>query len=118
MSIKAQDVGCAIETAVPLGLIVNELVSNCLEHAFPENRSGEINVSIEPIGQDELELVVADNGVGMPIDLDPTSPGKFGLYLVNALAEQFHGSIELKKGEGLEVRIRFKEIEPERRRLP
>jgi two-component sensor histidine kinase len=111
LHIQAQHVGCTIETAVPLGLIVNELVSNCLEHAFPGERQGEITIETEKIGEHEWEVIVSDNGVGLPEDLDPAKSGTFGMYLVHALAGQLRGGVELKRTGGLEVRIRFKEAE-------
>jgi two-component sensor histidine kinase len=111
LRIQAQHVGCTIETAVPLGLIVNELVSNCLEHAFPGERQGEITIATEKIREHEWEVIVSDNGVGLPKDLDAARSGTFGLYLVHALAGQLRGGVELKRTGGLEVRIRFKEAE-------
>jgi PAS domain S-box-containing protein len=117
LTISAEDVECPIKIAVPLGLIVNELISNCLEHAFPENRSGEIRVSIEPVDESESELVVADNGIGMSDDLEVAKTGTFGLYLVNTLTEQLHGAIEFSRHDGVEARIPFKESESEPRRV-
>jgi two-component sensor histidine kinase len=111
LSVQVEETGCKIETAVPLGLIVNELVSNCLEHAFPGQRQGEIAITTEKLGGDAWQVIVADNGVGLPKDLDPVKTGTFGLYLVNALAEQLHGKVEMTGTDGLEVRIRFREAE-------
>jgi two-component sensor histidine kinase len=116
LHIQAQHVSCTIETAVPLGLIVNELVSNCLEHAFPGERQGEITIATEKIGENEWEVIVSDNGVGLPKDLDPARSGTFGLYLVHALAGQLRGSVELTGTDGLKVRVRFKEAEYRPRR--
>lgn len=116
LRIQAQEIGCTIDTAVPLGLIVNELVSNCLEHAFPAERKGEILIKTEKIREDEWEVIVSDNGVGMPKDLDPAKSGTFGLYLVHTLAGQFRGDVELKRTGGVEVRVRFKEAEYRPRR--
>jgi PAS domain S-box-containing protein len=109
LTISADDVECPIKIAVPLGLIVNELVSNCLEHAFPGNRCGEIRVSIGPIDENQSELVVADDGIGMSADVEVSSAETFGLYLINTLAEQLHGTMELNRRRGVEARIRFRE---------
>ena len=117
LTISAEDVECPIKIAVPLGLIVNELVSNCLEHAFPENRSGEIRVSIEPVAESESELIVADNGIGISDDHEVSGAGTFGLYLVNTLTEQLQGVVELNRHDGVEARIRFRDSECEPRRV-
>jgi PAS domain S-box-containing protein len=111
LTMSADDVECPIKIAVPLGLIVNELVSNCLEHAFPGARSGEIRVSIEPVDENQSELVVADNGIGMSDDLEVSSAETFGLYLVNTLTEQLHGTMELNRSGGVKAKIRFRERE-------
>ena len=117
LTISAEDVECPIKIAVPLGLIVNELVSNCLEHAFPENRSGEIRVSIKHVSENQSELIVADNGIGISDDLEVSGTNTFGLYLVNTLTEQLQGAMELNRRDGIEARIRFKESESEPRRV-
>jgi len=116
LRVSAQEVGCTIETAVPLGLIINELVSNCLEHAFPGGREGQITIVTQQISEDEWEVIISDNGVGMTKDLDPTKSGTFGLYLVQSLAAQLHGSVEFKGTDGLEVRARFKGAQSRPRR--
>lgn len=117
LTISVEDVECPIKIAIPLGLIVNELVSNSLEHAFPENRRGEIRVSIEHVSESQSELVVADNGIGMPDDLEVSGTGTFGLYLVNTLTEQLQGVIELNRHDGVEARIRFRDSQSEPRRV-
>ena len=104
-----EDVSLSIDTAIPCGLIINELVSNSLKHAFPEGREGEIGISIRSI-EDELELVVSDNGVGMPQNLDIRKTESLGLHLVSILAEgQLHGEINLDRSEGTLFTIKFKE---------
>ncbi len=117
LTISAEDIECPIKIAVPLGLIVNELVSNCLEHAFPENRSGEIRVSIKHVSENQSELIVADNGIGISDDLEVSGTNTFGLYLVNTLTEQLQGAMELNRRDGVEAKIRFKESESEPRRV-
>jgi len=88
-----------INTAIPLGLIINELVSNALKHAFPSDRKGTITISSR-YDDTVLSLVVRDDGIGLPPDLDWKNPESLGLRLVNSLVDQISGTIELKKEKG------------------
>jgi len=92
---------------MPCGLIINELVSNSLKHGFPKGKKGQIKVAMQPIGENEVELVVSDNGIGMPESLDFGNPESLGLQLVTILAEQLEGQIELDRTEGTKVQIKF-----------
>ena len=104
-----------MDTAVPLGIIVNELVSNSLKHAFPEEKEGEIRISLfgpenyEIEGEKDLHftLSIADNGKGFPENIDFRNTSSLGLQLVNILVEQIEGSIELKRDKGTEFNITF-----------
>ena len=114
------DVTLGIDTAVPCGLVINELVSNALKHAFPlslfppraEGRKrGAVRVSLH-VGQGRDLLTVQDNGVGFPAELDFRHTETLGLHLVTTLVRQLQGDIELdRSGEGATFRIRFAELE-------
>jgi len=107
--VNVKDSSLGIDTAIPLGLIINELVSNSLKHAFPEGKEGEIEIALHPRGKGKLELVVSDNGVGIPKDLDFRDTESLGLRLVTILVEdQLHGNIELDRTEGTKFIIRVK----------
>jgi len=107
--IETDDVSIGLETAIPCGLIINELVSNSLKYAFPGNRKGEIRVALRSLDEDALVLEVGDNGIGMPEDLDFRNTASMGLQLVNILSEdQLPGKIELDRAGGTTFRIRFK----------
>ncbi|HOP41374.1 MAG TPA: ATP-binding protein, partial [Geobacteraceae bacterium] len=95
-----------IERAIPWGLIVNELVSNALKHAFPDNRSGEISIRICLDDDDWITLIVADTGVGMPPGLDFKKTGTLGLQLVNILTLQLNGHISMDGTNGTVFKIR------------
>ncbi len=110
LSVNAHDISFGVETAVPLGLIVSELVSNSLKHAFTGDTSGEILVSIASIGDDEFQLQVADNGVGFSTVGDGNHRRSFGLYLVRSLVEQLHGEMEVDTSHGAAFLIRFQTI--------
>lgn len=97
-----------INTSIPLGLMVNELVSNCMKHAFPDKMEGEIKITLKSDGG-YYTMVVADNGIGLPKDLDFRNTDSLGLQLVNNLTNQIEGKLKLKKGPGTVFKITFKE---------
>ncbi len=107
-----------MDTAIPLGIIINELVSNSLKHAFAERDSGEISISLKRDENGRVEnpdeyflLDVRDNGVGFPEDLDFRDTDSLGLQLVVTLVDQIEGSIELDRSRGgTGFCIRFKEL--------
>ena len=107
-----KDIFLDINTAIPCGLIINELVSNSLKHAFPNGKKGEINISMHPSNKNEVELIVSDNGVGLPKDIDIRKTESLGLHLVTILAEdQLHGKIKLDrtKGTSFQIKLRVKQ---------
>ena len=103
-----EDIYLKIETAIPCGILINELVSNSLKYAFPNGRKGEIFVSLNS-KDDGYELIVADDGVGLPEELDYENTESLGLQLVNNLATQIDGTIELDKSHGTKFIIDFKD---------
>jgi two-component sensor histidine kinase len=105
-----------IETAIPCGLIVNELVTNSLQHAFPGGRAGEIRVLLKPLDGGVLELTVSDNGIGIPESVQLESVQTMGLYLVKLLAEnQLDGIFSVQRHLGTESKIVFRERQIENR---
>ncbi len=101
-----------VNKAVPCGLIINELVSNSLIYAFPiaqgkpENKKGEININLSS-GDDSITLIVRDNGIGFPEDLDFRNTETLGMQLVCTLTNQLKGTIELNSNGGTEFKITF-----------
>ena len=102
LEVAAEPLTCDIETALPLGLIVNELVSNSLKHAFPDGRTGGIRLGLRRLGAEEVELTVADDGVGR--DAEPTTRG-IGMTLTDALVQQVGASWSLEMGAGTRSRL-------------
>ncbi|WP_048170270.1 MASE3 domain-containing protein [Methanosarcina sp. 2.H.A.1B.4] len=117
LKLDLEQVNFGMDTAIPLGIIVNELVSNSLKHAFPEGEGGEIRIrlsraakpasktghSVEGMGCErgfDYTLMVADNGRGIPETVDFKTVDSLGLQLVNILVEQIDGCIELKREQG------------------
>jgi two-component sensor histidine kinase len=101
------DVYLDIDRAVPCGLIVNELVSNALKHAFPNSRTGQVRVQLERLAAGQTVLVVADNGVGLPPHLDTGGANSLGLQLVDDLTHQLHGTISISRDRGTTFTITF-----------
>lgn len=105
--IKVDDVFLEIDVAVPCGLIVNELVSNSLKYAFPSDNEGEIRIELHSTQNCNFTLIVSDNGIGLPKNLDLNKTKTLGLQLVNNLVEQLEGSVEIDSNGGTEFRITF-----------
>jgi two-component sensor histidine kinase len=106
LKVDVGDVLLNIDTAIPCGLIINELVSNSLKHAFPASKEGEIRIGLHS-DNNKLRLIVSDTGVGFPKDLDFRNTGTLGLELVTTLTDQLRGTIELHSNGGTEWKIIF-----------
>jgi len=107
LDIEIKDVLLDVNTAIPCGLIINELVTNSLKHAFPDGRSGEIKITMHYIKQNQIELIVSDTGIGFPADLDFQNTDSLGLQIVCWLVDQLDGTIELDRAGGTEFTITF-----------
>ena len=107
LTVNAQDFSLSITEAIPVGLIINELVSNALRHAFPNETKGEITIQLRPRGAAQFSLIVRDNGIGFPEEVDFRNPPSLGLTLVNSLVTQLRGTIELDRTDGTTLTITF-----------
>ncbi len=99
-----------IDRAIPCGLLVNELVSNALKHAFPNERSGMIGVEMRSVGESCYQLAVWDDGIGFPADVDFQKTASLGLQLVNSLTHQISGALELDTHLGTRFNIVFSKL--------
>jgi PAS domain S-box-containing protein len=115
LSIKTRDVSMGIDTAIPCGLIINELVSNSLKYAFPEGRKGSIEIEMRKSGIGMFELTVSDSGIGFPVEIDFRNTTSLGLQLIITLTEQLDGTIELNREKGTRFTIKFKDQEYDQR---
>jgi PAS domain S-box-containing protein len=106
LKVDVEAVRVPIDTAVQCGLLLNELLSNALKHAFADRKSGTVEVSFKH-EEDDLVLLVRDDGVGLPEGLDRESPETLGLRLVHTITEQLGGRVELKPGDGTLCRVVF-----------
>jgi PAS domain S-box-containing protein len=118
LDLAAEDnIFLGMDTAIPLGIIINELVSNSLKHAFSDGRRGEVRINFhskenpeenpQNEGNPGLMLVISDNGSGLPENIDINNSDSLGLQLVTTLVEQIEGEIELQREQGTEFRIGF-----------
>ena len=108
LKVESKMVTLDIDQVIPFGLVINELVSNSLKHAFTK-KGGLISVFARSTGEDEIELIISDNGVGIPDEIDIRKTNTLGLQLVVGLVEnQLSGSLELNREKGTEFKIKFK----------
>jgi PAS domain S-box-containing protein len=108
--LEIENVSLNMETAIPCGLIISELVSNSLKYAFPNDKKGEISVSLKTV-DDKYELIIRDNGIGLPDEIDFNNLETLGLLLVTSLTEQIDGELTINRSPGTEFKIKFKELE-------
>jgi len=108
LKMNIENVPLGVDQAIPCSLIVNELISNALKYAFPDARKGKINLSLIKADTKEIELLVTDNGIGLPKDFDIKNTQTLGMHLVKILAEsQLQGKLTVKSGQGSEFLIKF-----------
>jgi len=115
LKIEAEEVHLNINTAIPCGLIVNELISNALKHGFPDNQGGELSIDLRREAGDGYRLRVRDDGVGFPEALDFRRTETLGMQIVNTLVSQIDATIELARDKGTEFTIHFQELKYEQR---
>ena len=114
-NIDVEDISLNIDTAIPVGLIINELVSNSLKHAFPGNRKGEVYVKLGKSndrgkeGEDSYVLVIGDNGIGFPAGFDYHKSGRLGMTLLDALVKQLYGIVDIEREKGTQFTVKFKQ---------
>jgi PAS domain S-box-containing protein len=104
--LAVEDLELDIEKVVPCGLLVTELLSNAYKHAFADGRSGQIEISLQS-SNGQIELAVADDGVGLPAEFDYRQAKTLGLQLVTALVNQLNGTLELERNNGTRFRASF-----------
>jgi len=115
VKVDTKDMLLDINTAIPCGLIINELISNSMKHAFPDGRKGRLTVSMKRINKKKIELMISDTGIGFPEDIDFRNTDTLGLQLVITLVEQLDGTIELDRSKGTAFKIIFGELKYKKR---
>jgi two-component sensor histidine kinase len=102
-----KNISLGIDLAIPCGLIINELISNALKYAFPHERKGEIILTLHEIESGKYQLIVSDNGVGLPNDFDLKRQDSLGISIVLTLVKQINGKIEFRSNQGTSVALQF-----------
>ena len=108
-SITSENILLTIDTSIPCGLIVNELINNILKHAFPPGHKGRISVDVKKHGE-KIHLTVSDNGIGIPADYEPDNSDSLGMQLIETLVKQLEGTVEVDNTNGTAFKIEFEEI--------
>ncbi len=107
LELELASVKVSMDQATPCGLLVNELISNSLKHAFPEGRKGLVKVELQPVeGKEQFQLRVSDDGIGLPADFEARRKSSLGLQLVADLAGQLGSSLEIGPGASFSLSIR------------
>ena len=107
IDIDVDDIPMDMDMSVPVGLIINELLTNSLAHAFPKDRHGSIRVSMKRAGGGRIEIGISDDGVGFPPEIDYRNPSSLGLRIVNMLAQQLKATLEVDGRDGTRFRVLF-----------
>lgn len=107
LKVVADAVALSLDKAIPCSLLVNELISNALKYAFPDDRSGEIGITLRVPEPNRIQVEVSDNGVGFPEGLDFRNTASLGMQLVMTFVEQLGGEIEMGRGQGASFLITF-----------
>jgi predicted ATPase/two-component sensor histidine kinase/GAF domain-containing protein len=107
LKIDIDDVQLDLDRAISIGLIINELVSNALKHAFPNGRPGLVRVDLKLAQGRHCVLTVQDDGIGVPVQFDPERADSLGLQLVQDLTDQLHGEISLSRDRGSRFNVSF-----------
>lgn len=114
LQVDVKPVYLDVDTAVPCGLILNELIANALKHGFVNGRSGQIHISLHPT-DDQIILEIADDGVGIPPEINIRQSRSLGLQLVNTLVNQINGQITLNRENGTAFILTLAAISPQKR---
>lgn len=107
LTISVGTMTLSLDQAVPCGLVINELVTNALRHAFVDGRKGTIRVEARPLDGDRIEVAVCDDGIGLPLAIDPLAPRSLGLDLVSTLTQQLDAAVVVERDRGTAFRFTF-----------
>jgi two-component sensor histidine kinase len=108
LHVEAEPLEVGLDVAVPLGLLLNELVTNSLKHGFPDGRHGHVHVRVARVTDETVRLTVRDDGVGLPPGMSRTSQQTLGLKLVSALSEQMRARFALDEDNGVVATLEFR----------
>jgi two-component sensor histidine kinase len=101
------DLSLTVDKAIPCGLLLNELITNALKHAFCDGRSGVVRVELERLDEALVRLAVVDDGMGLPGSFQGADSRSLGMQLVSTLAEQLDGELRIERQGGTRFELRF-----------
>ncbi|CAH0298240.1 putative sensor histidine kinase pdtaS [Pedobacter sp. Bi27] len=107
-TLETEAIKLDVAQAVPLGLILNEAISNVIKYAFPDDKKGKVHISFLLTGEERCELKIADTGIGLPAGFDPDHTESLGMSLMTGLTEQLNGEIKMWNDDGLVLDVIFK----------
>jgi two-component sensor histidine kinase len=96
-----------VAQAVPLGLILNEAISNAIKYAFPKDAHGAVQILLKRLKGNTYQLNIGDNGIGLPENFEPGNTDSLGMSLMLGLSEQLDGTFHVENDNGLKIRITF-----------
>jgi PAS domain S-box-containing protein len=105
--VEASGIGFDMDTAMPCGLLITEIVSNSLKYGFPGNRSGEINIEFSKVADKKVLMMISDNGIGLPDDFDIEKSESLGMQLIIALTSQLDGELKFSGENGTKFSVTF-----------
>jgi len=106
---ELEDTYLNLDTSIPCGLIINEVVSNSMKYAFQGRDKGVVTIALSRISTDSLKLIISDDGIGLPSNFDIENADTLGLQLVTTLCSQIGGKLEISNIKGTSFSIEFKE---------
>ena len=112
VGVDMEECSIDIRQAIPLGLIINELISNAFRHAFPDGKTGTVSIFFRAMENGSYQFDIKDDGVGVPGDVDFEEPRSFGLQIVKTLTDQLNGDLRVSRNSGTEVAITFLKSDP------
>lgn len=105
--LNTEKVDLDVAQAVPLGLILNEAISNAIKYAFPGNRNGAVQITLQKLSGNTYQLSIGDNGIGLPANFDPDNTDSLGMSLMLGLSEQLEGTFHVNNDNGVKIKIIF-----------
>ncbi|UYP48092.1 Regulator of RpoS [Candidatus Lokiarchaeum ossiferum] len=106
-SVKITDLNLELNTAFNCALLINEIITNALSHAFTDKQTGRISIEMKKLKESQMLLQIKDNGIGIPKDINIENPISMGLTLINAFVKQMNGTIKVKNDHGTTIKIVF-----------
>lgn len=109
IKVDVREQAITLDTAMPCGLLINELITNCVKHAFPDSRTGMVRVSLQELDPESVQLTVSDDGIGLPVGFNPSGTKSLGMQLIRILAEtQLSGNLTIESHNGTVFKVTFK----------